>query len=144
MPGNWASGLRGLVFAQVFTSPLVRARHTCELAGFAAAVQADPDLIEWNYGDYEGKTTEEIQRGRPDWQLFCDGCPGGESLADISARADRVVARVRAVGADVLLFSSGHFLRVLAARWLALSASGGRYLALSTATLEHVWATNTI
>jgi broad specificity phosphatase PhoE len=128
--------LRGLVFAQVFTSPLVRAHRTCELAGFAAQAQADSDLVEWNYGDYEGKTTEEIHRGRPDWQLFRDGCPGGESLAEISARADRVVARVRAVGAEVLLFSSGHFLRVLAARWLALSASGGRYLALSTATLS--------
>jgi len=128
--------LRGLVFAQVFTSPLVRARRTCELAGFAAAAQVDPDLVEWNYGDYEGKTGNEIRRDRPDWQLFRDGCPGGESVADVSARADRVVARVRAVGADVLLFSSGHFLRVLAARWLGLNASGGRYLVLSTATLS--------
>ena len=128
--------LRGLVFAQVFTSPLVRARRTCELAGFAAAAQVDPDLVEWNYGDYEGKTGNEIRRDRPDWQLFRDGCPGGESVADVSARADRVVARVRAVGADVLLFSSGHFLRVLAACWLGLNASGGRYLVLSTATLS--------
>jgi broad specificity phosphatase PhoE len=128
--------LQGLVFARVFTSPLVRAHRTCELAGFAAHAKVDPDLVEWNYGDYEGKTTDEIHRSRPDWQLFRDGCPGGESVAEISARADRVVARVRAVGADVLLFSSGHFLRVLAARWLGLSASGGRYLALSTATLS--------
>jgi probable phosphoglycerate mutase len=128
--------LQGLVFARVFTSPLVRAHRTCELAGFAAAARVDPDLVEWNYGDYEGKTTDEVHRTRPDWELFRDGCPGGESVADVSDRADRVVARVRAVGADVLLFSSGHFLRVLAARWLGLSASGGRYLALSTATLS--------
>ena len=128
--------LRGLQFAKVFCSPLQRARRTCELAGFGAEAQYDPELVEWNYGDYEGMTTEEIRRQRSDWQLFRDGCPGGESVDDVSARADRVIARVRAVKADVLLFSSGHFLRVLAARWLALSASGGRYLALSTATLS--------
>ena len=128
--------LRGLVFAQVFSSPLIRARRTCELAGFATQAQVDPDLVEWNYGDYEGKTSDEIHCHLPDWQLFRDGCPGGENLADVSARADRVVARVRGVGADVLLFSSGHFLRVLAARWLGLNAAGGRYLVLSTATLS--------
>ena len=128
--------LRGLVFAQVFSSPLIRARRTCELAGFATQAQVDPDLVEWNYGDYEGKTSDEIHLHRPNWQLFRDGCPGGENLADVSARADRVVARVRGVGADVLLFSSGHFLRVLAARWLGLNAAGGRYLVLSTATLS--------
>jgi probable phosphoglycerate mutase len=128
--------LQGMQFARVFCSPLLRARRTCELAGFGGQAQSDPELVEWNYGDYEGITTAEIRRQRPDWQIFRDGCPGGESLNDISARADRVIARVRAVSADVLLFSSGHFLRVLAARWLALSASGGRYLALSTATLS--------
>jgi broad specificity phosphatase PhoE len=128
--------LQGLQFAKVFCSPLERARRTCELSGFGAQAQYDPELVEWNYGDYEGITTAEIHRQRPDWQLFRDGCPGGESVDEVSARADRVIARVRAVEADVLLFSSGHFLRVLAARWLALSASGGRYLALSTATLS--------
>jgi probable phosphoglycerate mutase len=130
--------LRGLAFAQVFTSPLVRARRTCELAGLAAEARVDPDLVEWNYGDYEGKTTDEIQRGRPDWRLFRDGCPGGEGVAEVGARADRVIERVRAVGSDVLLFSSSHFLRVLAARWIGLDPSAGRYLVLSTATLSAV------
>jgi probable phosphoglycerate mutase len=128
--------LRGLKFAHVFTSPLQRARRTCELAGFGAVAEVDPDLVEWDYGNYEGKTTEEIHKGRPGWQLFRDGCPGGESVAQVGARADRVVARVRAADADVLLFSSGHFLRVLAARWLGLEPAGGRFFTLSTATLS--------
>jgi probable phosphoglycerate mutase len=128
--------LAGLAFAQVFTSPLVRARRTCELAGFGATAEVDPDLAEWDYGDYEGRRTSEIRQSWPGWQLFRDGCPGGESLADVAARADRVLGRVRAVGGDVLLFSSGHFLRVLAARWLGLDPSAGRYFLLSTATLS--------
>ena len=128
--------LQGLNFAAVFTSPLQRARRTCELAGFGAAARADPDLVEWNYGDFEGKTTAQIRRQRPDWDLFRDGCPSGESVAEVGARADRVVARLRAVGGDVLVFSSGHFLRVLAARWLGLPPAGGRYLYLGTATLS--------
>src|ERR1700733_10886378 len=114
----------------VLASPVQRARRTAELAGFGDRAEVEPDLYEWDYGKYEGRTTAEIHRERPDWQLFRDGVPGGETVEEVSARADRVIARVRAVEADVLLFSSGHFLRVLAARWLALSASGGRYLAL--------------
>ena len=128
--------LRGLTFARVFTSPLQRAVRTCELAGFGAAAEIDSDLVEWDYGQYEGRRTAEIHVERPDWQLFRDGCPGGESPGQIGARADRVVSRARAVKGDVLVFSSGHFLRVLAARWLGLDAAGGRYLLLSTASLS--------
>jgi probable phosphoglycerate mutase len=127
--------LRGLTFARVFTSPLQRARRTCELAGFAATAQVDPHLVEWNYGAYEGKTTAAIRQERPDWDLFRDGCPGGESVAEVGARADRVLARLRGAGGDVLLFSSGHFLRVLAARWLGLDAAAGQLFYLSTAAL---------
>jgi probable phosphoglycerate mutase len=118
--------LKGLKFAPVFTSPLQRARRTCELAGFGAVAEIDTDLVEWNYGFYEGRTTAEILKERADWQLFRDGCPGGESPVQISARADRVVARLRALDGNVLLFSSGHFLRVLAARWCGWEASFGR------------------
>ena len=128
--------LRGLSFAKVFTSPLQRAARTCELAGFGSAAEIDPDLVEWDYGQYEGRRSAEIHVERPDWQLFRDGCPGGESPGQIGARADRVMGRVRAVKGDVLVFSSGHFLRVFAARWLGLDAAGGRYLLLSTASLS--------
>jgi len=128
--------LRGLTFAKVFTSPLQRAVRTCELAGFGNAAEIDPDLVEWDYGQYEGRRTAEIHTERPDWQLFRDGCPGGESPGQIGARSDRVVGRVRAVKGDVLVFSSGHFLRVFASRWLGLDAAGGRYLLLSTASLS--------
>ena len=128
--------LRGLSFARVFTSPLQRARRTCELAGFEAVAAVDPDLVEWGYGQYEGMKTDDIRKQRPDWNLFRDGCPGGESVAAIGARADRVVARLRAVDGSALVFSSGHVLRVLAARWLGLDAAGGRYFHLNTATLS--------
>jgi len=128
--------LAGMRFAKVLTSPLQRAARTCELAGFGAAAEVDPDLVEWNYGEYEGRRTKEIRAERPDWQLFRDGCPGGESPREIGARADRVVARVRAVRGDVLVFSSGHFLRVFAARWLGLEPAAGRYLLLGTAALS--------
>jgi broad specificity phosphatase PhoE len=128
--------LRGLPFAKVFTSPLQRAVRTCELAGFGAVAEIDPDLVEWDYGQYEGRRTAEIHAERPDWQLFRDGCPGGESPDQIGARADRVVGRLRAIKGEVLVFSSGHFLRVFAARWLGLDASAGRYLLLSTASLS--------
>ena len=131
--------LKGLTFARVWTSPLQRAARTCARAGFGAVAEVDPDLVEWNYGDYEGRRTVEILAERPDWQLFRDGCPGGESPAQVGARADRVVSRVRAVRGDVLLFSSGHFLRVLAARWLGLEASApGRHFLLGTASLSAV------
>lgn len=128
--------LEGLKFDKVFSSPLRRARRTCELARFGAAAEVDPDLVEWNYGEYEGRRTSEIRAERPGWQLFRDGCPGGEYPEQVGARADRVVSRVRAVQGHVLLFSSGHFLRVLAARWLGLEPAGGRYFLLSTASLS--------
>ena len=127
--------LKGLTFAKVFTSPLQRATRTCELAGFGAAAEADRDLMEWNYGEYEGRRTAEILAERPDWQLFRDGCPGGESPSEVGKRADRVVSRVRAVHGNVLLFSSGHFSRVFAARWLGLEPAAGKYFLLSTASL---------
>jgi broad specificity phosphatase PhoE len=128
--------LKGLNFVKVFTSPLQRARRTCELAGFGTLAEVDGDLLEWNYGHYEGRRTAEIHAERPDWQLFRDGCPGGESPDQVGARADRVVGRMRAVDGNVLLFSSGHFLRVLAARWLGLEPAAGRFFLLSTASLS--------
>lgn len=128
--------LRRLTFAKVFTSPLRRAMRTCELAGFQSVAEVDRDLIEWNYGEYEGRTTVEILRERPDWQLFRDGCPGGESPQQIAARADRVVRQARAVAGNVLLFSSGHFLRVLATRWIDIESVNGQSLMLSTASLS--------
>lgn len=128
--------MRGIVFAKVLASPLRRATRTCELAGFGAAAEVDRDLLEWNYGDYEGRTTKEIRGERPDWQLFRDGCPGGESPAGVGARADRVVARIRTLNGNTLLFSSGHFLRVLAARWLDMEPAAGRYFLLGTASLS--------
>jgi len=131
--------LKGLTFAKVFTSPLRRAFRTCELAGLAAVAEVDPDLVQWNYGEYEGRRTTEIRAERPDWELFRDGCPGGETPRQISVRADRVVARVRAVPGDVLLFTSGHFIRVLASRWLGLEPSvNSRFFMLSTASLSAV------
>jgi broad specificity phosphatase PhoE len=131
--------LRGLTFAKVFTSPLQRAMRTCELAGFGAIAQIDGDLVEWNYGDYEGRHSADVHRERPEWELFRDGCPGGESPTQAAARADRVVSRVRAVPGDVLLFSSGHFIRVLAARWIGLEVTANaRRFMLSTASLSAV------
>jgi probable phosphoglycerate mutase len=127
--------LKGIAFATVFTSPLQRAARTCALAGFGAVAEIDRDLVEWDYGEFEGLTTREIQLRRPGWSLFRDGCPGGETLADIGARADRVVQRVRNVNGNVLIFSSGHILRVLAARWLGQDVSSGRHLVLGTAAL---------
>lgn len=129
--------LRGLAFAKVFTSPLQRARRTCELAGFEAVADVDLDLVEWNYGEYEGRRTPEIRAQRPGWELFRDGCPGGESPQQVAARADRVVSRLRSINADVLLFSSGHFIRMLASRWLGLGPSvNARCFMLSTASLS--------
>lgn len=130
--------LAGKNFAKVFTSPLQRASRTCELAGFANAAEVDRDLVEWNYGKYEGRKSADIHKERPDWQLFRDGCPEGESLAEIGARADRVVQRLRAINGDVLVFSSGHFLRMLVARWLGLEPAAGRFFLLSTASLSEL------
>jgi probable phosphoglycerate mutase len=128
--------LKGLEFARVFTSPLERARRTCELAGFGGRAQVDPDLVEWNYGDYEGLRTVDVRARRPGWSMFRDGFPNGESFAEIGARADRVVGRVRSIDGAVLLFSSGHFIRVLAARWLGVEPQDGRYFLLSTASVS--------
>jgi probable phosphoglycerate mutase len=128
--------LCGLVFTKVFTSPLQRATRTCELAGFGSVAEVDRDLVEWNYGDYEGLRTVEIRVKRPDWHLFRDGCPNGESPEQIGARADRVVSRVRGIKGDVLIFSSAHFLRVFAARWLSLEPFAGKFFMLDTASLS--------
>jgi len=123
-------------FVTVFTSPLQRARDTCDLAGLGTLASIDRDLMEWNYGEYEGLTTDQIRQTRPDWSVFRDGCPGGESPPEVSVRADRIVSRVRAVDGNVVLFSHGHILRVLAARWINLSASYGENFLLDTATLN--------
>ena len=122
--------------AAVFTSPLQRAIRTSYLAGFGERVRIDPDLAEWDYGQYEGRRTADILRERPDWQLFHDGCPGGETAEEVGLRADRAIQRIRAVKGNVLIFSSAHILRVLAARWLGLEPAGGRYLVLGTASLS--------
>jgi len=131
--------LAGLTFAKVFTSPLVRASRTCELAGFGGVAVVDPDLVEWDYGEYEGVTSAQIRKNRPDWDLFRDGCPGGETPQQVGARADRVIVRIRAVDGDVLLFSSGHFIRVLASRWVGggVPVPGRRFM-LTTASLSAV------
>lgn len=136
--------LANLKFAKIFSSPLKRAAHTCELAGFGARAEIDPDLVEWNYGKYEGRKTVDIHAEAPDWQLFRDGCPGGESPAQVGGRADRVLTRVRAVHGDVLIFSSGHFLRVLAARWLGFAPGGGEFFTLSTASVSELGFENNI
>jgi len=130
--------LRGLTFARVLTSPLQRAARTCELAGFGTVAEIDRDLVEWNYGRYEGRTSADIHAERPDWDLFRDGCPDGETPEQIGARADRVVSRVRAVQGNALLFSSGHILRVLGARWLGLAPGAARYFLLRTASLSEL------
>lgn len=128
--------LKGLSFEHVFTSPLQRALRTCELAGFGAGVRIDDDLVEWDYGAYEGKTTDEIRVRQPRWDLFLDGCPNGESVSAVSARSDGVIRRLRGINGNTLLFSSGHFLRVLAARWLELDAEAGRFFLLGTGSLS--------
>ena len=128
--------LNGRTFAQVLTSPLRRAVRTCELAGFGAIAEIDRDLVEWDYGEYEGRLSVDILAERPDWRLFRDGCPGGESPQQVADRADRVVRRLRRVTGDVLLFSSGHFLRVLAARWIGAEPIMAGALMLSTASLS--------
>jgi probable phosphoglycerate mutase len=133
---NLGQRLQGTTFAKILTSPLLRARRTCELAGFGDGAEVDPDLQEWDYGQYEGRRTADIRQERPGWYLFRDGCPGGESVEAIGARADRVVARLRAIDGHVLIFSHGHILRVLTARWLGLPAGDARLFVLSTAALS--------
>jgi broad specificity phosphatase PhoE len=123
-------------YALVLSSPLSRALETCRLAGLGDAVQVRDDLREWDYGDYEGRTTKEIRVERPDWYLFADGCPGGETAADVGARVDRVIAEARGAGGNVALFGHGHCLRVLAARWLGFPPEEGGRFALTTATVS--------
>lgn len=123
-------------FALVAVSPLGRARETCELAGLSKSAQIDHDLVEWNYGDYEGLTPKQIRAKSPGWLIFRDGCPGGENPEQVGARVDRVISRVRAVDGHVALFAHGHFFRVFAARWLGLPATAGRHFLLNTATLS--------
>jgi broad specificity phosphatase PhoE len=127
--------LAGKKFALVLCSPMQRAQQTCELAGLGAAVVVEPDLVEWNYGRYEGLTPKQIHAGAPGWLIFRDGCPGGEAPDQVGARVDRVVARARAVEGDVALFAHGHVLRVLVARWIGLPASAGQHFLLDTGTL---------
>jgi broad specificity phosphatase PhoE len=119
--------LQKFSFAHVFTSPLQRASRTCALAGFGEVVEVDPDLVEWDYGRFEGKLTRDILKERPGWEMFRDGCPNGESPEDVAARADRFIARVRGVEGDVLAFSSAHIIRMIAARWLGLPPTAGRF-----------------
>jgi broad specificity phosphatase PhoE len=128
--------LRATTFTRVFTSPRQRARRTCELAGLGAAAEVEPDLAEWDYGDYEGLRTAEIFKLQPDWNLFRDGCPHGEMPAEISGRADRLIARLRALEGNVALFSHGHFGRVLAARWIGLPVGAAQRFLLGTASVS--------
>ena len=123
-------------FALVLSSPLQRARKTCELAGLGDRMQVDPDLIEWNYGEYEGLTPAQIHRAAPAWMIFTDGCPGGESPDHVGARVDRLIDRVRAVNGRVALFAHGHVFRVFVARWIGLPPSHGRHFLLDTSTLN--------
>jgi probable phosphoglycerate mutase len=134
--GRLRKRLSGLVFAKVLTSPLRRALRTCELAGFRSVAEVDPNLVEWNYGDYEGLRTVDIHAKCPGWKLFRDGCPGGESPEQIGERADHTVSHLRECKSNALIFSSGHFLRVLAARWLGLEPAAGRFFMLKTAALS--------
>lgn len=126
--------LAGISFAHVFSSPLQRARRTAELAGFTPAI--DAELLEWNYGECEGRKTVDIRKDRPGWDLFRDGAPGGESVQDVSDRADGVVKRLKAMHGNILLFAHGHILRVLAARWVNQPVAFARALLLSTATVS--------
>ena len=129
------SCLKEWTFALVLASPLQRASETCRLAGLGGAMQTRDDLREWDYGEFEGRTTADIRTGRPGWTLWTDGVPGGETAEQVGARADRVIAEARAAPGDVALFAHGHILRALTARWLDLSPSRGRSFALATATI---------
>jgi broad specificity phosphatase PhoE len=124
--------LRDIQFARVLTSPRQRARRTCELAGLGPAAEIEPDLAEWDYGDYEGQLSADILQARPDWNLFRDGCPNGETPAQVSARADRLILRLRSLAGNVALFSHGHFGRVLAARWIGLPVGEAQRFLLDT------------
>ena len=130
--------LAGQDFSLVLTSPLSRARDTCELAGLGDRAQVEPELREFDYGEYEGLTTDQIRETRPAWTIWRDGAPGGETPDDVGERADRVIARALEAGGDVALFAHGHLLRVLAARWIELPALFGGNLALSTASVSEL------
>ena len=130
-----AGPLGAVGFSLVLTSPLSRASETCALAGFADRAEPTDDLLEWDYGDFEGRTTSEIREERPGWTLWADGVPGGETAADVGRRADRVIERARAAGGDTLCFAHGHVLRVLASRWIGLPPMGGRMLVLDACAL---------
>lgn len=137
-----APRLAAIPFAQVLTSPLLRARQTCELAGagagagLCAMAEIEPDLVEWNYGDYEGQRSVDIRQQRADWNIFRDGCPNGEMPAQVAARADRLIARLRTLEGNIALFSHGQFARVLAARWIGLQVIEAQHFSLSTASLS--------
>jgi broad specificity phosphatase PhoE len=138
------SRLRHRVWSLVLTSPLSRASETCRLAGFGDRSELDPDLLEWDYGEYEGLTTAAIRAVRPTWRLWTDGCPGGEQAADVAARADRVIARCRAASGDVAVFAHAHLLRVLGARWVDADPTFGANLALSTGSISFLgWERDT-
>jgi probable phosphoglycerate mutase len=122
-------------FELVLTSPLLRARETSELCGFGESARPREELLEWDYGDYEGLTSAEIHARRPEWSLWRDGCPGGESPGEVGARADRAIAELRAAGGRAIVFSHGHLLRVLGARWIELAPAGGAHLGLSTGAI---------
>ena len=129
----WLSPIR---FARVLTSPLQRARRTCELAGLGATAEVEPDLAEWNYGDYEGRLSRDIRKERPGWNVFRDGCPNGERPGQVSERADRLIARLCALDGNVALFSHGQFSRALAAQWIELSVVKSQHFSLGTASLS--------
>ena len=133
--GKLAARLKGTAFSRVLSSPRLRARQTAELAGLGAALEVEPDLAEWNYGDYEGKLSTEIYKLQPDWNIYRDGCPNGESPDQIAARADLVVTSLRRLDGNVAIFSHGHFLRVLAVRWVALPVLEARHFGLDTASI---------
>lgn len=131
-----ASRLKEVAVGAVWSSPSLRARRTCQLAGFASNMLVKPDLHEWDYGQYEGVTTQEIHQTAPGWRLFRDGAPGGEGVTQVGERADRIVAELRQCDVSVLIFSSAHFLRVLAARWLGLPPQCGDSFILGTASIS--------
>ena len=130
------AALRGREFALVLTSPLARAAETCRLAGLGGQAIERDELMEWDYGAYEGRTTAEIREERPGWSLFRDGVPAGETVAEVGARADRVLAEVLFAGGDAVLFAHGHVLRVLTARWLGFEPNAGRFFALDAGTIS--------
>jgi probable phosphoglycerate mutase len=130
--------LAGRAFSRVLSSPSRRARETCELAGFGSAAATVDDLREWDYGEYEGLTTPQIRQQDPGWNLWRDGCPGGERPADVQLRADRVLEQLRAAGGDALVFAHGHILRVIAARWIGMAVAAGARLALAAGSISEL------